>query len=178
MTARKNPGDPNACPDATAPFNGTVQQCPFASKKAEAIRKIKNSKFAQTEEGKKVLKKIEELDKDGKVVMKSLGSGTRGAWSGGQIKVADAYANDPDAIASELVHEATHALNEDEFPASKTKLTIDEEMRTNTDQLDFYEEQRSTGFRDPDLEDRRDDRANGKLRDNVRGRYPGAPEHL
>lgn len=88
------------------------------------------------------------------------------------------FSADIDATASELVHEATHALHEDEYPASKRKITIDEEMRTNQNQLALYEDQRKGGFRDPELEQRRNDQANGKLRDNVRRRYPGTPEHL
>jgi len=178
---------------STSPVGAPAQTCPlkadsggaaaggggsFEEHKAAAIKKIKDSDFGKTEEGKKVIKKIDDLDKDGKIVSKSMAGHVRGAWSDGQIQVAEAYSNDPDAVASELVHEATHAVNEDDFPESKKKLTIDEEMRTNTNQLDFYEEQRKTGYRDPQLEKRRDDRADGKLRDNVRKRYPGAPEHL
>lgn len=144
---------------------------------AAAIDKIKASDFAKTDEGKKVVAKIDDLQKAGKIGF-GAGPGTRGDWTGDKIRVGDDYKNNVDAIASELVHEATHAVNEDEFPESKKKLTIDEEMRTNTNQLDFYEEQRKGGFRDPELEDRRDDRSKGKLRDNVRSRYPGAPEHL
>jgi hypothetical protein len=88
-------------------------------------------------------------------------------------------ATDVDYIASSvLVHEGTHALNEDELPASKTKFTIDEEMRTNTNELDYYEEQRKNGYRYSELERRRTARAAGTLRDDVRSRYPGLPEHL
>src|SRR5262245_49845469 len=144
---------------------------------AAAIDKIKASDFAKTDAGKKVVAKIDDLQKAGKIGF-GAGPGTRGDWTGDKIRVGDDYKDNVDAIASELVHEATHAVNEDEYPESKKKLTIDEEMRTNTNQLDFYEEQRKGGFRDPELEDRRDDRSKGKLRDNVRSRYPGAPEHL
>ncbi len=150
----------------------------FQKNKEKAIENIKNSKFGKTPEGQKVIKKIEALEADGKIVSEDLGESTRGEWSDGKIKVGKAYEDDPDAVASELVHEATHAVNEDDFPASKTKLTIDEEMRTNENQLDYYEEQRAGGFRDPELEDRRNDRAAGKLRDNVRKRYPKSAEHL
>ena len=177
----------------TSPVGAPAQTCPlksdsggakpggggsFEEHKAEAIKKIKDSDFGKTDEGKKVIKKIDDLDKDGKIVSKSLAKNVRGAWSGGEIQVGETFSNDSDAVASELVHEATHAVNEDDFPESKKKLTIDEEMRTNTNQLDFYEEQRKTGYRDPELEKRRDDRAAGKLRENVQKRYPGAPEHL
>jgi hypothetical protein len=99
-------------------------------------------------------------------------------WDGTRIKVGDVYNSDPNGVASDLVHEATHAVYLDEFPAARPKPTIDEELRTNTNQLDLYEEQRKSGYSDPDLETRRKDRKNGKLRDNVRRRYPGTPEHL
>jgi uncharacterized Zn-binding protein involved in type VI secretion len=144
----------------------------------QAIEIIKNSKFGQTEEGKKVIKKIEELDKDGKIKFKDLPDSTRGNWENGEIGVNNKYASDPEATASELVHEATHALNEDEFPASKTKLTIDEEIRTNTNQLDLYDEQKARGYNDPELDRRAQARKDGKLRDDVRSRYPGTPESL
>ena len=143
----------------------------------KAIKQIEESDFGQTEEGKKVVKKIKELKEDGKIEYDATGS-SRGKWDGKKIIVSDKYTSDVDATASELVHEATHALNEDEHPKSKTKLTIDEEMRTNQNQLDLYEEQRKNGFRDPELERRRKARKDGKLRDDVRGRYPGKPESL
>lgn len=144
----------------------------------EAIEKIKNSEFGKTEEGKKVLKKIEDLRKDDKIEFKSYGDdGTRGEWGDGKISVSD-QSKDPDFVASELVHEATHALNEDENPAAKAKNTIDEEMRTNNNQLDLYQQQRESGFRDAELERRNGLRDAGTLRDDVRTRYPGVDEHL
>ncbi len=147
----------------------------------KAIKIIENSSFSKTKEGKKVLAKIKKLRKDGKINFKPLSGGTRGEWSGakGEITVNQTYNNDPDSIASELVHEATHALNEDEFPKSKKKLTIDEEVRTNENQLALYEDQRKSGFRDSELERRRKAKKKGKLRDDVRSRYKkGTPEHL
>jgi hypothetical protein len=161
-------GTPGASPDPEKAKAKTI---------ADAIAKIEASKFAKTADGKKVVAKITELNKDGKIGFAPM-SGARGKWSSGKISVADSYSSDVDSTASELVHEATHAVYEDDFPASKTKLTIDEEMATNINQLDFYEEQRKDGFRDSELEDRRTDRSKGKLRDNVRSRYPGKPEHL
>ena len=144
----------------------------------DAIAIIEKSKWASTPEGKKVLAKIKQLKKDGKIVYKKVPAGTMGQWDCSQIIIPEGT-TDPDFIASSvLVHEGTHALNEDEFPASKTKLTIDEEMRTNTNELDLYEEQRAGGYRNAELERRRSNRAKGKLRDDVRKRYPGAPEHL
>jgi hypothetical protein len=177
-------GKKTTCPEESAGSSkaaGCVSGCAaktFAENKKKAIEKIKNSNFGKTDEGKKVIKKIDDLDAAGKIKAAPTGDASRGTWGDGEITVNCPYISDPDAIASELVHEATHAVNEDDFPASKSKLTIDEEMRTNTNQLDLYEEQRAGGFRDPELERRRNDRAAGKLRDNVRGRYPGTPESL
>ena len=146
-----------------------------------AIDMIKASGFGKTPEGEKVIAKLEALDAAGKIQFLPVLSNPsyRGEWDGAAgITVHSDYSSDPNVVASELVHEATHAVYEDEFPASKSKLTIDEEVRTNINQLDFYEEQRSGGFRDPDLETRREDRAAGNLRTNLRHRYPGVPEHL
>jgi hypothetical protein len=173
FTGGKNPKTPSAC--------GGKTPCPPSSDADtldQAVNIIKNSSFGKTEEGKKVLAKIEQLRKDGKITFDTLASDTRGEWNGSKISVNKNYNRDPHATASELVHEASHALNEDEHPASKTKLTIDEEMRTNTNQLDLYEDQRKTGYRDPELERRRKARKDGKLRDDVRSRYPGTAESL
>ena len=126
-----------------------------------------------------MIKKLEDLDKAGKIgYEKQSNPRIRGSWGGGKISVNDVYKGDTDATASELVHEATHAVNEDEFPASKTKITIDEELRTNQNQVAFYKEQRKEGYRDSDLERRLDAREKGTLRDDVRSRYPGVPESL
>jgi hypothetical protein len=146
-----------------------------------AIDMIKASDFGKTPEGQKVIAKLEALGVAGKIQFSPVLSNPsyRGEWDGAAgITVHSNYSSDPNVVASELVHEATHAVYEDEFPASKGKLTIDEEMRTNINQLDFYEEQRNSGFRDPELETRREDRAAGNLRTNLRNRYPGVPEHL
>jgi hypothetical protein len=160
----------------STPVKCSTARCPKETVD-KAIKLIEGSDFAKTGEGKKVLKKIKELDKAGKIEFQKM-KGSRGKWDGKKVLVSDAYGKDPEATASELVHEATHALNEDELPKSKKKLTIDEEMRTNENQLDLYEEQRKRGYRDPELENRRKDRKKGKLRENVRRRYPGTPEHL
>jgi len=146
-----------------------------------AIEMIKASDFGKSPEGHKVLAELKALDAAGKIHFLSVlsNASNRGEWDGAAgITVHSNYSSDPNIVASELVHEATHAVYEDEFPASQSKLTIDEEVRTNINQLDFYEEQRKSGFRDPDLEIRRADRAAGNLRTNVRNRYPGVPEHL
>jgi hypothetical protein len=146
-----------------------------------AIDMIKASDFGKTPEGQKVIAKLDALNAAGKIQFLPVLSNPnyRGEWDDAVgITVHANYGSDPNVVASELVHEATHAVHEDEFPLSKLKLTIDEEVRTNINQLDFYEEQRQSGFRDPDLEIRRADRAAGALRTSLRRRYPGAPEHL
>ena len=142
----------------------------------DAMNIIRTSDFGQTPEGQEVLRKLEEIKRNGGITFKSYTGGTRGEYGGGEIKVNAAYNRDPNAVASELVHEATHGLEDDKhwFPHSNT---IDEEMHTNTNQLDIYEEQRKEGFRDPELERRRTARNNGTLRDDIRSRYPDAPEH-
>jgi hypothetical protein len=150
---------------------------PFERNKQTAIGNIKNSQFGQTAEGKNVVAKIEELDNAGKIKSGALGANVRGTWGNGEITVNSNYDNDPNKIASELVHEATHAVHREGLPAS-TPNTIDEEMRTNKNQLALYEEQRRGGFIDTELEKRRTDQAAGKLRDNVKSRYPNIPEHL
>src|SRR5277367_116796 len=169
---------PPSAPSAAVADTGAAGASGGAEKPPTAMQIVSNSAFAKTTEGKNVLKKIKELKKAGKIEFKRLDGNTRGKWSGGEIVINSKYKKNRNAIASELVHEATHALNEDDFPASKTKLTIDEEMRTNTNQLDLYQEQRKSGYRDPELERRRKARKDGTLRDDVRGRYPGSAESL
>jgi uncharacterized Zn-binding protein involved in type VI secretion len=174
-----------AVPDPSAPMTPSAEHLDKGAAGGSkgktpksAIQIIADSAFAKTDEGKKVLNKIKELKKAGKIKFRKLDGATRGQWEGGQITVNSLFKRNRDAIASELVHEATHALNEDEFPASKTKLTIDEEMRTNTNQLDLYEEQHENGYRDPELDRRQKAREDGTLRDDVRGRYPNSAESL
>lgn len=142
----------------------------------EAMNLIRTSEFGKTEEGKKVLAKLEAMKRNGDIRFKHFDGGIRGEYGSGGVSVNEKYNRDPDAIASELVHEATHGIESDNhiFPHGNT---IDEEMHTNNNQLDIYEEQRDEGFRDPELERRRTARNNGTLRDDIRSRYPGSPEH-
>jgi len=180
MPITKSPSNPGSSKEACKPVNATKETCPEKDNNlSKGIDIIKNSKFSKTDEGKKVFNRIEEYKDSGKINFEKMDKDIRGKYYGkGAIGINDIYKENPDAIASELVHEATHSVNKDDFPASKNKQTIDEEMRTNTNQLDLYEEQRETGFRDPELEDRRDARNDGNLRDNVRERYPDSAEHL
>ena len=160
------------------PASSSKTSCAKKSPIEKAIEIVEKSKFAKTAEGKKVLAKIKDLHKNGKIKHKKLPAGTLGQWDGNNILIPEGQ-TDPDFIASSvLAHEATHALNEDEFPASKKKFVIDEELRCNENELDLYEEQRKTGYRSAELERRRNKRKQGKLRDDVRQRYPGLPEHL
>lgn len=141
----------------------------------DAMNLIRVSKFAKTAEGQKVLAKLEQMKRDGKINFKHFDGGRRGESGGGEISLSDRLDRNPDATASGLVHEDTHALADDEhvFPHRNT---IDEEMRTHTNQNNFYEEQRDE-FRDPALERRRAAVADGTLRDDIRRRYPDIPEH-
>lgn len=141
----------------------------------QAIENIKASPFGQTPEGRRVIAKIEQLRREGKIRFADLGPSIRGQSGSDGITANTTYNRDPQGTASELVHEATHQLDDDDYPG-KTGNSIDEEERTNTNQLDLYESQRRGGYRDPDLELRRADRLNGRLRDNIRGRYPTSPE--
>jgi type VI secretion system secreted protein VgrG len=142
-----------------------------------ALDLIKKSAFAKTAKGQKVLAKLTTLQKAGKLVFAALPKRARGAWDGEKASVNQGLRGNTNATASELVHEGGHAVDDDDFPDSKGETTIDGEMRTDTDQLALYEEQRTTGYRDEGLERRRTANANGKLRDDVRRRYPDTAEH-
>ncbi len=148
---------------------GATTQARPVDRIQEAIEKIRKSAFAQTDEGKKVLAKT------GQIKFARMNRSTRGSWNRGTTIINDEYKDDPEAIASEIVYAATHAVHEDEFPASRTTPTLEEEMRSTQNQLAFYEEQRKSGFRDPELEDRRIDRAKVAERDRATTRSPGTP---
>jgi hypothetical protein len=173
------------CAKCSATNTGTTQNNLANDKDdniSRAIDIIRNSKFAKTEEGQKVLKRIEEINNSGRIKFEEYkeenGLIKRGTYNPKKQKIGINIKrkNDPDFIASELVHEATHSIWRDKD--ARIKVTIDEEMKTNENQLALYEEQREKGYKDFSLEDRRDDFKEGKLRDNVRRRYPGIPENL
>jgi hypothetical protein len=175
----------------TKKLGNVVQKCPKKSRVVidnasietdnieEAIRSIKESNFAKTEEGMKVLAKIEELQKSGKIKFEKLSESVRGNWKdSGILSINKSFKFSVGAIASVLIHEATHAVDRIDYPKTKGKgASIDEEMRTNENQLDFYEEQRAADYRDPELERRRKARTYKKLRDDVIKRYPHAPKN-
>lgn len=140
-----------------------------------AIQNIKNSDWAKTPDGQAVVAKIDAST----IAGAALPAGTRGDWNGatGTIQYnSTRYGSNVDAIASELVHEASHGVYEDRNPASKTGgNTLTEERFTNTNQLDYYSEQKkkNAAFSDPDLDKRQKDRAAGNLDANIQSRYNG-----
>lgn len=107
---------------------------------AKAIDEIKASKFGRTTEGRKVIAKFESLQKSGNIQVTNLNPNIRGEWTGTQVRVNSSFKDNVHAIASELVHEATHAVYKDEHPKAHGN-SIDQEMRTNTNQVNFYKEQ-------------------------------------
>lgn len=146
----------------------------------QAMDIVKKSRFARTEEGRKVVDKLTQLEKAGKIKFFQYPpeeARTRGSWDR-ELKVTNEFNRDPKMTASELVHEATHAVNKDEKPAARGLSTIDEEMRTNTNQLELYKEQRIGGLKDRELERRLKAQEQGSLREDVRKRYPKLIEHL
>lgn len=142
----------------------------------QAMFRIRNSAFAQTAEGQLVVARLTTMYNAGDLYFHPMGANTTGSWNNGRqdIRVNDGRNRDVDATASTLVHEGTHGVDFDQHGVSRS---IDEEVRTNNNQLDFYEEQRGRGYRNAEQERRRTARNNGTLRDDVRGRYPGNPEH-
>lgn len=83
--------------------------------------------------------------------------------------------NDSVALALHLVWEASHGLYRNKHPGTVGD-SVAAEVRANINQLDFYEEMRDQGHRDPELERRRAARAAGLLEEDIRGRYPDLPE--
>ena len=87
-----------------------------------------------------------------------------------------AHVND---IASELVHEAAHALLSAEYARTNRQPggnSIEQETLTNGYQLQLYREQRKYRT-DEELEKRLRASNKGKLRQNIRSRYAAAPEN-
>ncbi len=142
----------------------------------QAMFRIRNSAFAQTPEGQVVVAQLNTMYNDGDLYYHSMGASTTGSWNNDRqdIRVNEARNRDVEATASTLVHEGTHGVDYGEHGVSRS---IDEEVRTNNNQLDFYEEQRGRGYRNAEQERRRTARNDGTLRDDVRSRYPSNPEH-
>jgi uncharacterized Zn-binding protein involved in type VI secretion len=147
-----------------------------------AMDQIRASDFAKWPHGQAVLAKLEQLQKDGKIgfadlsdVSKKPNEQADGTWENDKqrLTVDRQYDRSPDATASELVHEGSHATYYDEH-GPDTHSSIDQETQTNRDQQDFYSEQRQCGYYSPEQERRR---AAPSLRDDVRDRYPHLPEH-
>jgi uncharacterized Zn-binding protein involved in type VI secretion len=148
-----------------------------------AMDQIRASDFAKWDKGKEVLAKLEQLQKDGKIGFSDLTEldtkteDAQATWkkAEGQLLVDRSINRSPDSIASELVHEGSHAVDTDKYgPDAGT--TIDQETQTNRNQLDFYNEQRQAGYYDGEQERRR---LVPSLRDDVGERYRklGYPEH-
>ena len=143
----------------------------------QAIDCIANSDWAKTEEGKKILAKIKELRDKIQSGNPPGAENARGTYNPatGVITYNPSYNNDPGSIASELVHEAAHAVWDDTH-AHPNPDTIDEELYTNLQQLAFYDGQ--NGDCKPkdttELDRRRGlrDRGGDELRDDIRIRYP------
>jgi hypothetical protein len=143
----------------------------------KAAEFVANSRFAQTPEGKKVIREIQALKKNGKIGFSKMDSRFFAQWQNGKIVINESFRSDQDVIADNLVHEATHHLDDLEFPTARNKRSIDEELRANENELALYEEQRANGFLNSELERRRKAQSSGQLRDDVKMRYPELPEN-
>ena len=144
-----------------------------------ALAQIRVSKFGRTQAGQYVIEKIERLHKSGKVKIADLGGARGKRTSAGEIFVDFSMAKDVNWLASELVHEATHDLLSDEYRRTKREPngnSIEQELLTNGYQLQLYREQRKYGRPDRELEERLSASNTGKLRTNIRKRYPTAPD--
>jgi hypothetical protein len=149
-----------------------------------AIAQIKNSKFGKTKEGKYVVDKAERLHKAGKIVIADTtdanGDKNYGKWgyNTGVLTVDTTRAGHVNDIASEIVHEVTHGLLSVEYARTNRKPdvnSIDQEALTNGYQLQLYREQRKYR-KDKILEGRLKASNKGKLRKEIRSRYPKASE--
>ncbi len=150
-----------------------------------AIAQIKNSQFGKTKAGKNVVDKAERLHKAGKIVIADTtdanGDKNYGKWgyNTGVLTVDTTRAAHVNDIASEIVHETTHGLLSDEYARTNRKPdtnSIDQEALTNGYQLQLYREQRKYR-KDKILEGRLKASNKGKLRKEIRSRYPKAPEN-
>lgn len=132
-----------------------------------AMNQIRASDFAQTPEGADVLATLEDLNSDGKITLGPWpGDNEPEGWDGYEdengIVVNQSHDANPDATASELVHEGSHsAYGEDP--------SIDQETQANQDQQDFYQEQRQAGYWNEEQERRA---AVPNLGNDVKERYP------
>lgn len=113
---------------------------------AEAIEKIRQSTFGQGEEGRRVLANLPTI------AFAPMKAPARTAWAPGTLTISERLKENVDAIASEIVHGALLAGRAG--PSGDAR-------RGRLRQLEFYEEQRALGFRDPELEQRRRDRETG-----------------
>ena len=100
-----------------------------------AIWRIRNSDYGRTEQGQKTIALLEEKLKDGTLRFGHLDPKYDGEFKNGIITVNDDRpAEDVDHLAKTLVHEGTHAQNNNlEIPAHEQENK-------------FYEEQRTQGY--------------------------------
>lgn len=105
------PGDTAAStdPKTNAPA-GSEQE-----KIAQGIEKIKQSAFAQTDKGKEVVAKLEEMQKNGDITVGDLGGNTAGLAGDGTLRLDDGLftASGASNLESVMVHEAGHELQAD-----------------------------------------------------------------
>ncbi len=151
-----------------------------------AITQIKKSKFGKTKSGKFVIDKIVRLRKAGKIVIADTtdasGNRLRGKWdyATGILTIDTKMAGHVNDIASELIHEAAHALLSAQYVRTGRKPdgnSIEQETLTNGYQLQLYREQRKyRKDKDFELERRLKESNKGMLRQNIRTRYVTAPE--
>jgi hypothetical protein len=141
-----------------------------------ALNLIARSKFGKTSDGQKILLKAIALERTGHIKIQNAGEAVRGMWNSVDVTVDDEFKGQPAGVALELVHELTHAVDGDDYPGKV--YSIDEEVRTNRNQLGFYKElHQFAGFNDVEMERRLHHPEGGSLRSDIRSRYPTLPEH-
>ncbi len=77
-----------------------------------AINQIRNSKFAQTDKGKEVIAKLDELNRNGHIVIGDLGGNIAGRAGDGTLRLDDGLftADGAHNLVDTLIHETGHEL--------------------------------------------------------------------
>lgn len=99
----------------------TAQSQPAASggsndQVSQAIENIKNSSFAQTDKGREVVAKLEEMNRNGDISIQELGGNTAGLAGDGTLRLDDELFASPGSnttLEGVMVHEAGHELQAD-----------------------------------------------------------------
>lgn len=130
-----------------------------------AISRIEASDFGATERGQRLTERLRTLHASGHLRFETpydeQGNAVNAQWDGADLRVNPSYRDDPDGLASRLVHEGTHA-SAGHVRTTETERVTRQEMEAFTAQLDFYEEQRRAGApHDVDMEAGRDLREAG-----------------